>query len=162
MSTQIRGLIDRLQAQSAMERSAAADELMHMGKHADAAAVALVRACGDDSEEVRECAIAALEGMGPPREEDISHFVELLRDDQSAVGYWAATLLGRLTERATPAVSSLASGLGDAHSDTVRERCAWALGEIGPGASNAVLALQSVSSGDSRLSRLASRALDQI
>ncbi|MDY0170040.1 MAG: HEAT repeat domain-containing protein [Thermoguttaceae bacterium] len=145
------------------KRSQAAERLSQLGSEAAPAAVALVRASGDDSEEVREYAVAALEEMGPPRIEDIDHLTSLLGEQKSDLGYWAATLLGRLGNDAVSAVPALASAVVGNHEEAVRQRAAWALGQIGPPAAPALDALkQAAASGDPRLTRLAQRAIEQI
>jgi HEAT repeat protein len=145
------------------KRSQAAERLSQLGCEAAPAAVALVRASGDDSEEVREYAVAALEELGPPRIEDIDHLTALLSEQKSDLGYWAATLLGRLGNDAVSAVPALASAVVGNHEEAVRQRAAWALGQIGPPAASALDALkQAAASGDPRLTRLAQRSIEQI
>ena len=61
-----------------------------------AAAVSLVRACGDADEQVREWAVAALEQLGPPDAADGPAILNLLTNANRDVRYWSATLLGRL------------------------------------------------------------------
>ncbi|NQT11756.1 MAG: HEAT repeat domain-containing protein, partial [Planctomycetes bacterium] len=88
---------------------------------------------------------------------------KLVADDSPDVGYWAATLLGRLGERAAPAVSALASAVSGDLAMPVRQRSAWALGKIGPPAAPSLEALQQAADDpDARLARLAQRAIDQI
>jgi HEAT repeat protein len=48
------------------QRRAAAQGLLEMGSEASPAAIFLLRACGDDDEEIRELASGALEDLGPP------------------------------------------------------------------------------------------------
>ena len=66
MTAELQRLISSLGVADAATRTQAAEELSRLGPEAAPAAVALVRACGDESEEVREYVVAALEEMGPP------------------------------------------------------------------------------------------------
>ena len=91
----------------------------------------LVRAAGDPVEEVLEYAVAALEGIGPPLPRDLDELVHLLSDPQQDVVYWAATLLGRLGERASAAAPDLANTAANHADPNVRARAAWALKKTG-------------------------------
>jgi HEAT repeat protein len=145
------------------KRLQAAERLSQLGCAAAPAAVALVRASGDEAEEVREYAVAALEELGPPRIEDLAHLTALLGEQRSDLGYWAATLLGRLGDDAASAVPALANAVVGGHDAAVSQRAAWALGRIGPAAAPAVDALkQAAVTGDPRLAQLAQRAIERI
>jgi HEAT repeat protein len=145
------------------KRGDAAQRLARLGEEARAAAIPLVRATADDDEQVREWATAALEELGPPAIDDLEALSALLPEDQADVGYWAATLLGRLREQAAPAVLALITALVDSPHPQVRQRAAWALGRIGPQAKSAINRLeQAARSKDSRLAKLAERAIVQI
>lgn len=145
------------------ERSNAAEQLARLGPEAQAAAVALVRACADEAEPVREWAAGALEELGPPSVSDHGELTFLLRDDNADVGYWAATLLGRLGKEAAMAVSGLAAALSGPADMAVRQRAAWALGRIGPAAAESLDTLrQAAADDDPRLARISRRAIDQI
>lgn len=125
-----------------------------------AAAVSLVRACGDGDEQVRAWASSALEQMGAPDPADAGALQTLLADSRADVRYWSATLLGRLESRAASAVGSLIQVLDTDSAPAVRQRAAWALGRIGRGAKAACDSLaRAASSGDVRLARLAAEAL---
>ena len=93
-------MIGALNSPDPAERSNAAEQLARLGPEARAAAVALVRACADEAEPVREWAVSALEELGPPSVSDLKELTFLLRDDNVDLAYWAATLLGRLGEEA--------------------------------------------------------------
>jgi hypothetical protein len=163
MSTDASQLATALSHADPIQRSRAAEQLSRLGPDAQPAAVALARACGDPTEEVREWAAAALEELGPPSSADLEALASLVANDNPDVGYWAATLLGRLREEAAPAVSVLASSLSGDLAMPVRQRSAWALGKIGPPAAASLDALrQATSNPDARLARLAQRAIDQI
>jgi hypothetical protein len=87
----------------------------------------------------------------------------MVADVHPDVGYWAATLLGRLGKQAAPAVPVLARVVCGGVDLTVRQRVAWALGQIGPAAAEALAALQqAATSDDLRLARLAQQAIDLI
>ena len=84
------------------KRAQAAEELAQLGSEARPAAVALVLACGDEAEEVRQWATSALEEMGPPEASDVGPLISFIEAKSPDVGYWAATLLGRLKADAAP------------------------------------------------------------
>ncbi len=143
--------------------AAAAESLTHMGPDAQPAAVALVRACGAADETVRAWAAAALEELGPPAPQQIGDLVALINFQSTDVAYWAITLLGRAGHDASPAVESLAEIVRNSHERALRERAAWALGNIGPAAAAAAPVLhEAAASGPPRLVRLAQAALDSI
>lgn len=157
-------LIAELSSPSPRQRAAAAEKLSRMGEQARGAVVPLVRLAGDEDEETREWAVAALEELGEPPPEDGPALVKLLEAPSADSGYWAATLLGRLGPVADgDAVSGLAHALDNSPHLPVRERCAWALGKIGPAASAAKGSLERARQmGNARLQRLAEQALVQI
>jgi HEAT repeat protein len=156
-------LIADLTAPDASKRAQAAEQLAQLGSDAQPAAVALVRATGDDGEEVRQWAASALEEMGPPSVSDLNQLAALIEDHSSDVGYWATTLLGRLKAEAAPAVNALARAVGGQQAIAVPQRAAWPLGEIGPAAVAALPTLKQVASDpDPRLARLAQQAISQI
>jgi HEAT repeat protein len=90
--------------------------------------------------------------------------ISLIEAKSPDVGYWAATLLGRLKADAAPAVDALAQAVGgSANHLPVRQRSAWALGEIGPAAAVALPSLRNATGNlDPRLARLAQQAIGQI
>jgi len=144
-------------------RLQAAERAAQLGSEAQPLAVALVRACGDADEEVRNWVTGALEELGPPRGADLQPLSHLLADSNEEVSYWAATLLGRLKKDAAPAVPDLTHVLEHSSSLAVRQRAAWALGRIGAAARAAMPALKEAStSNNPRLARLAAEALTAI
>lgn len=156
-------LIAELSADNAEQRGGAAQALCRLGEDARAAAVPLIRSAGDADETVREWATAALEELGPPSVDDRDAVAALLTAENADIGYWAATLLGRLQRDAAPAVGVLQRVLEQSPHTIVRQRAAWALGQVGPAAAEAVSSLeQAAASEDPRLARLADRALQQI
>lgn len=164
VSDDISTWIGDLSAEEPARRRRAAERLARSGTGARGAAVPLVRAAGDRSEEVREWATAALEGLGPPDVADLAALRELLtRPRHPDCAYWATTLIGRLGAGGQPAVPELVSALQNTPQRSVRQRAAWALGKIGPPAAAARGALEEATrSGDARLARLAERALQEI
>jgi HEAT repeat protein len=160
---QITLLSGQLASDEAMERAAAAEQLARMGPEAQPAVRALLRATEDWDEPVRDWAVAALEGLGPPQLEDREALAALVAHPKTNIAYWSATLLGRLGESAAPAVQALGSAVANHPVMAVRQRSAWALGQIGPAARPALESLQSAAaSDDPRLARLATRAIEQI
>lgn len=168
MSEETSRLIAALTSSDPIQRSNAAEQLSRLGADARNAAVALVRACADETEEVRQWVAAALEELGPPAVSDVGYLTASLddprTDDHGAdVAYWAATLLGRLGAEAAGAVSGLAAALSGSADMAVRQRVAWALGKIGPAAAEALGVLrQTAADDDPRLARLSQRAIDLI
>lgn len=125
-----------------------------------AAAVSLVRACGDADEQVREWALAALEQVGAPDVADAVALIDLLAAAQGDVRYWSATLLGRLGAQAAAAVEPLIRAIDADPDAAVRQRAAWALGRMGCAAAPAREALtRATQGGDVRLARLAGEAI---
>lgn len=163
MTNNLSALIAALSAADPNKRAEAAEQLAQLGPDAQPAAVALVLACGDEAEEVRQWATAALEQLGPPSSSDVAHLVTLIDARSPDVGYWAVTLLGRLKAEAAPAVDALVQAVGGQGDIAVRQRAAWALGEIGSAAAVAVPTLQKASGDpDPRLARLAAEAIKKI
>ena len=144
-------------------RRTAAERLARMAEDAAPAAAALVRACGDADEQVREHAVAALEDLGPPPTAAVPGLVGLVDHPHPLVGYWATTLLGRAGADAASAVPALTKCLDSRADLAVRQRAAWALGQVGPSATAACETLRrAASQSDERLARLASEALAAI
>ncbi|MEI6036796.1 MAG: HEAT repeat domain-containing protein [Planctomycetota bacterium] len=165
-------LIEKLASNDACQRAEAAEMLCHAcqacpnGETPSAASLAtlpLVRACGDCDERVREWAIAALEDFGPPPIDAIQHLVQLVTDSKPLIAYWAVTLVGRSGQSAASTVAALAACIDSSADLSVRQRAAWALGQIGPAAFSArPVLLQAAGQSDSRLALLASEALEAI
>jgi HEAT repeat protein len=156
----IASLVERLSWPDAEARASAAEALCRAGESASSAATALVAACGDDDDGVREWAAAALEELGAPPSEQIAELIPLAAAGHPLVAYWAVTLLGRGGEAASSAVSTLEACLAPGKAIEVRQRACWALGKIGPAAASARAALAvAAADSDPRLSRLAGEAL---
>lgn len=153
-------LIEQLSAPDAEARASAAEALCRAGESAMSAATALVAACADDHDGVREWAAAALEDLGAPPPEQIADLTAFAAAKHPLVAYWAVTLLGRGGEGASSAVPALEACLAPGTAIEVRQRACWALGKIGPAAASARAALTAAASdADPRLSRLAGEAL---
>jgi HEAT repeat protein len=138
--------INELTDADGRKRLSAAENLCHQAEAAQPAAVALAKAAADEDDDVREAVVAALEDLGPPPLDQLGQLTPLLADPDAA-----------------PAVAALTSALAPAAPLTVRQRAAWALGNIGPAAASATPALEMAAAhNDPRLARLAKQALDQI
>ena len=162
MPDNINELVQALSAADPAERLAAAETLARRGPEAVEAASALVRACGDEDEQVRDWVVAALEELPPPPAQ-AGELAGLLSQSQIDVAYWAATLLGRMGSEASAAVDDLIIALTTHPEVAVRQRAAWALGKIGPDAQAALAALQSAAeSDDAALARFAGAAIQSI
>ena len=132
MKSNVSALISALSNVDAASRTQAAEQLTQFGTDAQPAAVALVLACGDDDDGVRQSAMSALENLGPPEGADFSQLISLIKAKSPDVGYWAVTLLGRLKTEAVPALDALAQAAAESPHLLVRQRAAWALAEIDP------------------------------
>ena len=164
MNTDLATLIAQLEGTDTAAQTAAANELASRGRDAQGAIVALVRTVGIPDEEVLEACTAALEEAGPPAADQIRPLMSLVSDCSGDVAYWAVTLPGpRHAARRRPPFRRLIQVLESDADLPVRERAAWALGEIGPGAKPAVAALSTAANcDDARLARLAKKALEAI
>jgi HEAT repeat protein len=156
-------LIADVKSSDVAKRVAAAEQLSHLESEAQGAAIALVQATVDADESVRQWATSALESIGPPAADDAGEMAKLLSDSRLDVAYWSATLLGRLRTDAAPTVPQLIVALKSHAEIAVRQRAAWALGEIGKYAAPALDALNDAAkSSDPRLARLAQQAIANI
>lgn len=144
------------------QRAAAAEQLCLQGSAASYAAVELVRATAD-MESVSTWAVSALEDLGAPSLDSLESLTELATSNQSAVAYWAVTLLGRLERSGRSSESTLGTLLGRAPDLQVQARAAWALGKIGATSDSTISALKRASkASDKRVARLAGQALTEI
>ena len=141
-----------LQDSDAGVRATAAENLCLAGSDSVAAAVDLVMACGD-VEDVQNWAAAALEDLGVPPVDSVNSSAPL-------VGYWAATLLGRLGASASCSQVTLGKAVSESPHLSVQERAAWALGKIGATEVSVVESLKkAATSSFPRLASLATQAL---
>ncbi len=162
-SDDVSRLAEQLSHGDAVVRRLAAENLCRQAGDSGSVAVAIVQAAADPDEGVREWVVAALEELGPPLAEQCDELATLVGHTESDIAYWAATLLGRLGEDASPAVQRLADVLEESTTNHVRERIAWALSKIGPAAATATPALRKCAESDNpRLARTAARAIKAI
>ncbi|WP_145115731.1 HEAT repeat domain-containing protein [Botrimarina mediterranea] len=141
-------------------RVAAAEELATLGPDASPAALALVTACGNPA--LVDLCIGTLEELGPPPVEQLPELAKLVASPDENVAYWAATMLGRSGEAATPFLAPLEeTAKNDDALNEVRERAVWAIGKLGADAKPAEGTLRAIAeSGPTpRIKRLASTAL---
>jgi HEAT repeat protein len=154
--------LQQLRSQNVEERAAAAEALSHLGEEAASAAVPLVESCGDE-QSVAQWAVAALESLGPPPEDSIAALENLAKSKHPLVAYWAITLLGRCREAAQSSQQTLASILNKSNEISVRQRAAWALGQIQADSKDAIEALgKAATITDARLARVASQSLASV
>jgi HEAT repeat protein len=152
---------ERLRSDDVQERAAAAEALSLIGTDAAIASVELVKACADD-ESVSQWSVSALEELGPPPAEAIPELAALASAEHSLVAYWAITLLGRSGDAAQSSQEKLAAILRTSADMSVRQRAAWALGEIHAVSDAAITALQEAAeSSDARLARMANASLEK-
>lgn len=163
MDEAVKRFVEALRGAEPGARLQAAEQLATLGRAALEAAVPLTEAMADAEEGVRQWAAAALEELGPPLAGDVERLIVLLASPCTDVAYWAATLLGRLADDAADAAPALAHAVTHGREPAVRERAAWALGNIGPRARSADEALrQAAGDPNPRLARLARDALAKI
>lgn len=159
----IQAIASRLTNSDPAVRLGAAERLARAGVDAAVAAVPLVKACGDNNEQVRDWCVAALEELGTPPPESTSDLAALASHSNPLVAYWAVTLLGRLGGAAVSAVPVLIACIGERVDAAVAQRAAWALGHIGPAAAAAIAPLRAAALRDDPcLARLAATALNAI
>ncbi|RPH81274.1 MAG: HEAT repeat domain-containing protein [Planctomycetaceae bacterium] len=144
-----------------IRRNAIRELLAHSSAITGLTAV-VVRLVADRDEAVRATATECLEKIVKPGVEEVTELTTLLRETcDGEVEYWAATMLGRIGFPAERSVGALASVLLDSPCLAARERAAWALGQIGPGARAALNALRQIGHDDPpRLRRLAETAIN--
>lgn len=163
MSQEVQSLLLALAASEVTQRREAAESLARIGPEAVDVAVAIVKACGDDDEQVRNWVVAALEELPAPNASTAKSLENLINDENLDVAFWATTLLGRMEHDAASTVKTLASAVVSYPELVVRQRAAWALGKIGKPAAEAIPQLETaLRSDDARLARFAAVALEQI
>lgn len=154
-------LTKQLAAADVAVRRAAVRDLAQRGAEAGAAAAALARCAADADDDIRAWATEALENLGPPAAEQAPALVALLGGEADAA-YWAATLLGRLSSAGSDVLAALTQALGPPFALRVRERAAWALGQLPERTPDVVQALTTAAqAAEPRLARLAQAALDR-
>ena len=130
MSAPAASLASKLQSPNLEERRRTVEELARNPASAVPVSVALVQATADDDDNVRQWATSALEDMGPPASGDCQALAELLAGNQADPAYWAATLLGRLGQSASPAANCLTKAAQAHGTPAVRRRAAWDLEQM--------------------------------
>ncbi len=126
---------------------------------------AIINLAGSRDDEVRMWSAEALESSVQPQATDVLPLVGLLgRDvDDGEIGYWAATMLGRLGRDAASAAQALETCLRESMYLPARERAAWALSQVGDAAAIAIPTLrEAAETAPPRLSRLAAETLRAI
>lgn len=106
----------------------------------------------------RILAAAELVGAGP---DAMKRQVELLRDEDPAVRYWAAVGLRALGPKARPAAAELTKALADPAAP-VRIEAAWALTDLGPAGEALDLLARELAGADKRAGLRAARALEML
>lgn len=133
MADDPKALAAALQSEMVATRTEAAEKIASLGEAAAELAIPLLHALGDEDESIRQLATSALEDCGPPSRDDVEDLELLLANVNADIGYWAATLLGRLGEGAVQAVEGLRTAAAEHPSPEVRKRATWALGKIATG-----------------------------
>lgn len=163
MSKDIQTLLASLASTDVAARRDAAESFARLGPDAANAAVVLVKACGDDDEQVRNWVVATLEELPAPAASNAAGLETLINGTNLDVAFWATTLLGRMEAAAASTVPTLASAVADHPELVVRQRAAWALGRIGKLAAAAIPQLEAAAKlEDARLARFAMKALESI
>jgi HEAT repeat protein len=130
----------------------------------------VVALADDDDDDVRMWAADAMETSVEPQPADVPELISLLEKSiggsvaHGEVGYWAATMLGRLGSDGAAAPAALEHCLRNSPQLAARERAVWALSQIGPQAIVALPALQQAMTETKhpRLQRLATEASRRI
>ncbi|MFP6633260.1 MAG: HEAT repeat domain-containing protein [Planctomycetota bacterium] len=179
-------LAERLSSSSKEARRQAAFELAQLGKKAEPALAALVKALGDRDQQVLFQVAQALAGIGPPAEAAVPGLIRNLRSGDRQVSYRSAYALGRIGPAAVPelikmlgsdsssaravsaralswvkppppaAVEPLIGALGDSE-DSVRRNASEALGGYGEAAAAGLA--KALGSAEALIRRGSARAL---
>jgi len=133
MATVILQLVAALGDASPDKRSEAAEQLCHLGAESrQARKCRSRRACADSSEEVREWRSRHWRSWGRRRPRTSPYWRPSSGTRTRVVGYWAATLLGRLGAKSAAGVTALAAALAEPY-DSGRA----STGPLGPWARSA-------------------------
>ena len=138
-------LIAALSDSSPAVRVAASGALAQVGQRSSTdAAVALAKALSDPDPEVRALASIALGSIGSKAAISMPELVRALSDPMDYVRATAADALGAMGAKASAAVGPLATRLLTHDQGFVLASIAYALGDIGPAAKDAIPALKQV------------------
>ena len=135
-----------------------------LAQHADEvqqALVALTRRCSSSDESVANWCTSAIEDGGAPTTEQIPELTALLKDKHEGVVYWAVTLLGRAGRFSADGAGDIASCLSHTSAE-VRQRAAWALGQIGAKDEPVLAALRKAAHDKGAIAKHAQRALERL
>ena len=152
---------DRLTHPATPVRRTAVRELFHFRPAYAGLTAAVLPLVVDPDEQTRHWACELLDRVLKPEIGELPHLIETLRaTSDGEIEYWTATMIGRLGPDAASATAALATVLLDSSCLAARERAAWAISQIGPGARAAVNSLRQIGNDDPpRLRRLAESAL---
>ena len=149
-------LAERLSSSSKEARRQAAFELARLGKKAQPALAALVKALGDRDQQVLFQVAQALAGIGPPAEAAVPGLIKNLGSGDRQVSYRSAYALGQIGKAAAPELIKL---LGSS-SSKARAAAARSLSWIKPPPPATVGPLiEALKDSDGTVSRNASEAL---
>lgn len=139
-------LVEDLGRQDPRARMAAARGLAVQGDRAAPAVTELAAALEDEDHLVRLEVARALRAVAPHTRDAIPALVRALDDRFSDVRVECAYAIGAIGPDAKPAVPALTKLLSDRHA---RRAAAWSLGNIGPGARDALVPLERARDGES-------------
>jgi HEAT repeat protein len=166
----VSGWIERLNNGDSSVRCTAATALGKIGRRAEKAVPALIKALRDKNGGVQENAAWAIGRIGKPAEEGIPSLLQMLKNDDAYLRIQAAYALGRICRsnygQVARGVKTIVGPLAHALKDIdsrVRRQAAAALVDIGPEAKEAATALVAALDDEDRATRgLAARAAGQL
>jgi HEAT repeat protein len=130
-------------------RQAAAETIALFGPAGAPAVPALAPLLADPEPRTRIVAALALREIGPAAEQALPQLIAALKDDDLVVRMTVGLAIGNFGQDAAPAVKALIEAGNDRTDDWVsvplrdmRRAVAWALGEIGPAAKEALPSLR--------------------
>ncbi|MBI4568881.1 MAG: HEAT repeat domain-containing protein [Planctomycetes bacterium] len=144
------GVIESLRGDETPARRWAAWLAGRMGQRAKNALGELFLLAGRAEGVERIHALEAIELIGPADAGMLPQIIDALGDDDDAIRYRAALVVGRMGPEGAAAATTLAGLLRDPN-PVVRDRAFWAVGEMGPAASAALPALFSALRGKQRV-----------
>lgn len=155
----VRLMLEKLSDEDESIQQIAVSALGQKGVEAkDTTLPVLIKVCTDSkrSGKVREEAIRALQKFGPQADRAVPLLIELLPGADPSLSKAAASALGKIAPKNPTVVNALIEAIKDAHlPPTTRASVAWALGQSGSAAEEAVPAfrkiLRAAESADSEL-----------